>query len=33
MMTTAITKKPMLARKIKMTGVINDQTNDVVGFK
>ena len=33
MMTTAMMKKPMLAKMIKMTGLINDQMNDVVGFK
>ena len=33
MMTTAMMKKPTLAKIIKMTGLINDHTNDVVGFK
>ena len=33
MITIAIMKKPMLARKISITGAMNDQINDVLGFK
>ena len=32
-MTTAMMKKPILARRISMTGAVNDQMNEVAGFK
>ena len=33
LITMAIMKNPTLTSKISITGTINDQTNDVTGFK